>query len=102
EGTELFDITPAVCPADVDEELAERVRAVTHAAYRAMGCRDYAHADIRVRDGRPYLLEINPACDLSEGMGFSKQARVAGYSYAEAVERIARFAGERMGSTAAR
>jgi D-alanine-D-alanine ligase len=102
EGTELFDITPAVCPADVDDELAERVRGITRAAYRAMGCRDYAHADIRVRDGRPYLLEINPACDLSDGMGFSKQARVAGYSYPEAVERIARFASERMATAVAK
>ena len=96
EGTELFDITPAICPAQVDDALAERVRAMTRAAYRALGCRDYAHADIRVRDGCPYLLEINPACDLSEGMGFARQAKVAGYAYAEAVERIACFAAERM------
>ena len=61
-----------------------------------LGCRDYAHADIRVRDGCPYLLEINPACDLSEGMGFARQARGAGYAYPEAVERIACFAAERM------
>lgn len=96
EGTPLFDITPAVCPADVDEALAERVRDITRRAYRALGCRDYAHADIRVRDGVPYLLEINPACDLSEGMGFSRQARVAGYAYPDAIERIVSFARERM------
>lgn len=96
EGTELYDSTPAICPAQVDDALAERVRAMTRAAYRALGCRDYAHADIRVRDGQPYLLEINPACDLSEGMGFARQAQAAGYSYAAAVERIACFAAERM------
>ena len=96
EGTALFDTTPAICPAQVDEALAERVRTMTRAAYRALGCRDYAHADIRVRDGCPYLLEINPACDLSEGMGCARQAKVAGYPYAEAVERIACFAAERM------
>ncbi len=96
EGTELFEITPAVCPALVDDNLADRVRAITRAAYRALGVRDYAHADIRVRDGRPYLLEVNPACDLSEGMGFARQARVAGYSYPDAVARIVGFASERM------
>jgi D-alanine-D-alanine ligase len=98
EGTALFDATPAVCPADVDEELAERVRDVTRRAYRALGCRDYAHVDIRVRDGRPYLLEVNPACDLSEGMGFARQARAAGYTYPETIDRIARLAAERMRS----
>ncbi|MBI5876277.1 MAG: hypothetical protein HZB53_01395 [Chloroflexi bacterium] len=96
EGTPLFDSTPAVCPADLDEALAERVRDITRRAYRALGCRDYAHADIRVRGGQPYLLEINPACDLSEGMGFSKQARIAGYAYPDAIERIVMFALERM------
>ena len=96
EGTALYDSTPAICPAQVDDALAERVRAMTRAAYRALGCRDYAHADIRVRDGQPYLLEINPACDLSEGMGFARQAQAAGYSYPEAVERIACFAAARM------
>jgi len=100
EGTPLFDITPAVCPAEVDGDLAEKARDITRRAYRAIGCRDYAHADIRVRDGRPYLLEINPACDLSEGMGFSKQARIAGYAYPEAIERIVLFAGERMAGAA--
>ena len=99
EGTELFDSTPAICPAVVDDDLAERVRAITRAAFRALGCRDYAHADIRVRDGEPYLLEINPACDLSEGMGFSRQARVAGFTYPEAVERIALFANARRSPT---
>ncbi len=96
EGTELFDATPAICPADIEDQLAERVRDVTRRAYRALGCRDYAHADIRVRAGQPYLLEVNPACDLSEGMGFARQTRVAGYTYPEAIERIALFAAERM------
>jgi D-alanine-D-alanine ligase len=96
EGTELFDSTPAICPAQFDEAIAERARAITRRAYRALGCRDYAHVDIRVRDGIPYLLEVNPACDLSEGMGFARQTRVRGYAYAETVERIAQLASERM------
>ena len=96
EGTELFNATPAVCPAEVDDALAERVRDLTRRAYQAMRCRDYAHVDIRVRDGQPYLLEVNPACDLSEGMGFARQTRAAGYTYAQAIERIARFAAARM------
>jgi D-alanine-D-alanine ligase len=96
EGTELFNATPAVCPAEVDDELAERVRELTRRAYRALGCRDYAHVDIRVRGRQPYLLEVNPACDLSEGMGFARQTRAAGYRYAQAIERIARLAAARM------
>jgi D-alanine-D-alanine ligase len=95
-GTPLYEKTPPVCPAQLDDDVAERVRALALGAFRALGCRDYAHADIRLRDGQPYLLEMNPACDLSEGMGFARQARMAGHSYPETIERIAGFARARM------
>lgn len=48
--------SPARLPAD-------QLRAVEEAAllaYRALGCRDVARIDFRLRDGVPYFLEINP------------------------------------------
>jgi D-alanine-D-alanine ligase len=69
--------TPAQLPADVNE----RVYRAARAAFQALGCRDVARIDFRVRDGAPYFLEANPlpglAPDwsdlviLANGMGLS-------------------------------
>jgi len=82
----------ARCPADVDEALADRLRKVARRAYKVMGCRDYARVDMRLKDGKPLVLEVNPNPCLSPDAGFSNAARVAGYEYPDVVSRIARWA----------
>ena len=80
------------CPADVEPLLAERIRRVARLAYRVMGCRDYARVDMRMKNGRPMVLEVNPNPCLSPDSGFPNAARVAGYEYPTMVAKIARWA----------
>jgi len=47
---------PAPLAADVDH----RLRAAALRAYHALGCRDVARIDFRIRDGIPCFLEANP------------------------------------------
>lgn len=48
------------CPAPLAPEVTDAVRKATLTAFRALGCRDIARVDFRVRAGVPYFLEVNP------------------------------------------
>jgi D-alanine-D-alanine ligase len=54
------DAVEYVAPAKLAPAVARAVEADAMAVFAALGCRDIARADFRVRDGVPYFLEINP------------------------------------------
>ena len=95
KGSYSYEHTPARCPAPVDDDLAERIRSVAMAAYRALRLRDYGRIDLRVRDGQPYVLDVNSNCDITMDGGFAKTAAVAGYDYGAMASRIVNLAARR-------
>lgn len=102
EGTEAHAGTPVVCPATLEPELEAAVRDLALRAFRAVGARDYARVDLRVdREGRPFILEVNPNPDVSPAAGLARAARAAGWRYDDLVRRFVRLAEER-GSARAR
>jgi D-alanine-D-alanine ligase len=64
------------------------------AAFDAIELRDYARMDIRLTaEGTPYVIDVNPNCDLSDlAGGFSKAARAGGLSYKDVILRIVSLA----------
>ncbi len=95
KGSFEFEHTPSRCPAPVDDDLAERIRRVAMAAYRTLRLRDYGRIDLRVRDGQPYVLDVNSNCDITIDGGFAKTAAVAGYDYGAMASRIVNLAARR-------
>jgi D-alanine-D-alanine ligase len=84
-------------PCQLDSGTRARVEATALAAFRALDLRDYGRVDMRLSsDGTPYVIDVNPNCDLSsEGGGFARAARAAGMSYSDLVLRLFALALER-------
>ena len=78
-----------ICPAKVSGDLAERLRQLALATFRACRCKDYSRVDIRIdRSGNPFVLEINSMASLGPGGAFVLAAEKAGYSFQALICRI--------------
>jgi len=75
-------------------ELRARIAATALATFAALELRDYGRVDIRLAaDGTPYVIDVNPNCDLSDiAGGFSKAAKAAGLGYDAVISRIVELA----------
>lgn len=76
-------------PAELPDELRERVKQAALASYRLMGCRDFARVDLILdREGVPQVLEINTIPGLTETGITPAAAEASGMSFTELVEGI--------------
>ena len=96
ENTDSYKDTNGVCPADIPQELEEKIKEYAKTTYRAVGARDYARMDIRLdKNLNPYFLEVNVNPDLYPGMGASRAAKTHGWTYSEFIGKITSAAAER-------
>ncbi len=85
-----------ICPAPIDDKIANNLKKLAVSLYRLCQCRDYARVDVRLdRDGNPFVLEINSMTTLGTKGGFVLAARKAGYTFKRLVWRILDIAHER-------
>jgi D-alanine-D-alanine ligase len=94
--SEAYRLTAVQCPALLDKTLQRRIQRVALAAYRALRLRDYGRIDLRVRNGVPYVLDVNANPDITMEGGFARSARAAGYDYGQTTAKILSFAARRM------
>lgn len=88
--------TIPVCPAPLDDEIAERIKKIALNVSDLFGCRDYCRVDFRLdKNNQPYILEVNPNPDISIDAGFARAAKAYGLSYDELLVKIIEFALER-------
>jgi D-alanine-D-alanine ligase len=98
EDSDEFRGTKPVPCVDISPELVSRIEATARAAFAAMELRDYGRLDIRLcaDSGVPYVIDVNPNCDLSDlAGGYAKAARAAGLSYADVILRLVDLALQR-------
>lgn len=95
--TNLGEQTRYYCPAPMDKETEAAIKNNASRAYDALGCRDIARVDVRVRDGRPYVIEINSLPGLQpEYSDLPKMADAAGMTYEDLIFRILEEAEKRI------
>ncbi len=85
-----------LCPAPADAELSQEIQNVAIMAYRAIRCRDYARMDIRLLNGTPMVLDVNPNADLDPESVIPSAAKTLGFEYGEVAHRILEFAALRL------
>jgi D-alanine-D-alanine ligase len=94
-GSRHYTEIRTVAPAPMTTEELRLLEDVSRAAYRAMGIRDYARFDFRLREGIFYLLDPNPNPDISSDASLALTAELAGYSYGQMGSRIVHLAAKR-------
>ena len=80
----------------LSEALETRCVDVAVAAFEALDCRDYGRVDLRVdASGQPFVIDINPNCDLHPQSGYARAASGAGIAYADLAMHLVELALER-------
>ncbi len=94
-GSDHYEKIETLLPAPLSDEETQALEKVCCDAYRAIGCRDYARLDIRLRDNIFYVLDINPNADISSEASMAGAAEFAGVSYGQMGSLFVRLAARR-------
>ncbi|WP_083609770.1 D-alanine--D-alanine ligase [Paenibacillus sp. P3E] len=70
------------------EELDEQVRAAALTCYQALKCTVYARVDMLLKDGVPYVLEVNTLPGMTETSLLPRSALAAGYTFSGLLDEI--------------
>lgn len=85
------------CPADLTDELEEKIRKVVLDSYKVLNCKDWARIDVRLdANDEPNIIEVNPLPgilpDPKNNSCYPKAARVGGLAYSEMINNVLYFA----------
>jgi D-alanine-D-alanine ligase len=85
--------TQPVMHPELPSNVAARLRRAATEACRAVGVRDYGRVDIRLSPtGVPYVIDVNPNCDLSPDAGYARAAQSVGIDYPALMRLLVRYA----------
>ncbi len=76
--------------APLPAAIKARIEEVATRTFSALDLWDYGRCDIRLSgNGTPYVIDVNPNCDLSDTAGFTRTCALAGLAYEQVIEEIA-------------
>ena len=94
-----YEGTKPVPMADLSPALEKRITDTAKGSFRALGLRDFGRIDLRIdKDGIPWVIDVNPNCDLSPDAGVARAAEHGGMAYPQLVGKICELAWRRYGT----
>ncbi len=87
-----YQNTPGRCPADLSVKDQAAIELIAKQVHKLLGIKGFVRIDMRLRDGVPYVLEVNCNPDLSPDAGFFRSANAAGHTYQSMVLHILKLA----------
>ncbi|OME87925.1 D-alanine--D-alanine ligase [Paenibacillus sp. FSL A5-0031] len=96
--SEFFDYSSKYDDGGADEqviqlppEIFERVRASALGCYKTLKCSVYARIDMMIKDGIPYVMEVNTLPGLTKNSLLPKSAKAAGISFSQLLDQIIEY-----------
>lgn len=94
-GSEDFEKIELIVPAPLTNDQIRQLQQLSIGSYKAIGCRDYARIDLRLRGDTFFVLDINPNADLSPETSTVFAAATTGRSYGQFVSGLVNLAAHR-------
>jgi len=77
-----------ICPAKISDSLTKKVQELSIEVFKAIKGKGYARVDFMVHENKPYILEINTLPGMTPNSLLPQEARAAGTSYSELLDKI--------------
>jgi len=79
---DYLDLVDYECPANLPQEVLDKLAESSLKAFKALGCRDFARLDFRISpEGIPYFIEINPLPGLGSYSDLIIMAKMMGWTH---------------------
>ncbi|MBI4846791.1 MAG: D-alanine--D-alanine ligase [Candidatus Omnitrophica bacterium] len=88
QSPDFSKLIPEVIDRNKYGELEKEIADLCRKASSVVGCENYFRIDLRQKNDKLFIIDINPNPDINTDSGFSRQAYSAGYSYEEIIYKI--------------
>ena len=86
-------MTDFVVPAEISEDMTQKIKNYAVEAFKACGCRSVSRIDFVITEDMPYILEVNTSPGMTDTSDLPAQTASMGISYDELVELTLKSAG---------
>jgi D-alanine-D-alanine ligase len=88
-------LTDYVVPARIEKDVAKRVQDAALSAHKLLGCYGCSRVDMILKDGLPYILEVNSIPGLTSNSLLPKAAKNAGIEFPDLCFKLIELAYEK-------